>query len=155
MSSTRTALTPADLLNLPRPNDGQHDELSDGELIVVSSAGARHELVKSRYMWALSACQLRYSTGGVFAESQFTPGEATARIPDVAFVQDAKLKLLPDADVPIPFGPDWQVYPRERRVRVRTAAGIRELVSADVLTTPVMPGFEVPVQSFFTSETPA
>jgi hypothetical protein len=109
MSSTRTALTPADLLNLPRPNDGQHDELSDGELIVVSSAGARHELVKSRYMWALSACQLRYSTGGVFAESQFTPGEATARIPDVAFVQDAKLKLLPDADVPIPFGPDWQV----------------------------------------------
>jgi hypothetical protein len=105
MSSTRTALTPADLLNLPRPNDGQHDELSDGELIVVV-APVRG---MSRYMWALSACQLRYSTGGVFAESQFTPGEATARIPDVAFVQDAKLKLLPDADVPIPFGPDWQV----------------------------------------------
>lgn len=44
---TKTALSPNDLLLLPRPEHGKHYELSQGELIVVGNAGWRHESIKS------------------------------------------------------------------------------------------------------------
>ena len=179
MGSTRTALTPADLKTLPRPIDGRHYELSQGELIVVGTAGTRHERVKRRILKALFSYEVQYSTGEVFAESMFTLGEGTARVPDAAFVHNAKVESLPDADAPIPFAPDlavevisesesafdaerkvgeylrggtlevWQVYPNERRVRVRPAEGIRDLGPGYLLTSPLAPGFEVLVGSFF------
>jgi Uma2 family endonuclease len=40
-------LTPSALLDLPKPPNGNHYELSDGELIVVGNAGALHELIKA------------------------------------------------------------------------------------------------------------
>jgi Uma2 family endonuclease len=164
---------------MPRPRNGRHYELSEGELIVVGNTLARRELVKRRILKALFSWEIRYSAGAVFSESQFTLGDATARIPDVAYIRNAKLESLPDADVPIPFAPDlavevisesesafdaerkvgeylrggtlevWQVYPNERRVRVRTAEGIRDLGPSDLLTSPLAPGFEVLVESFF------
>jgi len=164
---------------MPRPRDGRHYELSDGELIVVGNALARHELVKRRILKALFSWEIRYSAGAVFSESQVTLGEGTARIPAVAYIQNAKLESLPDADIPIPFAPDlavevisesesafdaekkvgeylrggtlevWQVYPNERRMRVRTAEGIRDFGPSDLLTSPLLPGFEVLVESFF------
>ena len=164
---------------MPRPRNGRHYELSEGELIVVGNALARHELVKRRILKALFSWEIRYSVGAVFSESQFTLGDATARIPDVAYIRNAKLESFPDADVPIPFAPDlavevisesesaadaerkvgeylgggtlevWQVYPNERRVRVRTAGGIRDFGPSDLLTSPLLPGFEVLVESFF------
>ena len=179
MSSTRAALTPAELLTLPRPVNGRHYELSNGEPIIVGNAGAKHERVKRQILKALFRYEERYSSGAVFSESQFTLNEGTARIPDVAFVGNVKLKSLPDADVPIPFAPDlaievisasepaadaetkvveylaagveevWQVYPNERRVRVRRADGIWDLESTETLRTPVLPGFEVGVGSLF------
>jgi Uma2 family endonuclease len=120
----------------------------------------------------------------VFAESQFTlnggtVNEDTARIPDVAFVSSAKVAMLPDADVPIPFAPDlavevisesetaadaetkvieylsagvaevWQVYPRERRVRIRRTGIIVDLASGEILESPALPAFRVPVQNLF------
>jgi Uma2 family endonuclease len=179
MGSTKTALTPAELPNLPRPRNGRHYELSEGELIVVGNAGTRHELVKRRILKALFAYEIRYSTGAAFAESQFSLGDATARIPDAAFLQNAKVALLPDDNGPIPVAPDlavevisdsesaadaekkvgeylragclevWQVYPNERRVRVRTAAGIRDFSADESLTSLVLPGFNVQAGSFF------
>ena len=164
---------------MPRPRNGRHYELSDGELIIAGNAGTRHERVKRRILKALFSYEVRYSIGEVYAESMFTLDETTARIPDAAFVRNAKVELLSDADVPIPFAPDlavevisesesaadaekkvgeylragtrevWQVYPDERRVRIRTANGIRDLGPGELLTTPVLPEFEVPVDSFF------
>jgi len=168
---------------MPRPRHGRHYELSEGEPILVGNAGARHELVKWYIQKALFAWHARHKGGAVLSESQFTLAEGTARIPDVAWIRDAKLESLPFDDVPIPFAPDlavevisesepaadaekkvgeylrggtlevWQVYPRERRVRVRTADSIRDVNVGQSLTTPVLPGFEVPVRSFFTNET--
>ena len=152
MSSTKAAHTPADLLSLPRPRDGRHYELSDGELIVAGNALAKHERVKRRILRALFAYELRYSTGEVYAESQFTLGAVKA-ISESEPAADAETKVgeyLRAGTLEI-----WQVYPRERRVRIRTTNAIRDLVSSDVLTSPVLPEFEVPVQSFFSSETTA
>ncbi len=42
----------------------------------------------------------------------------------------------------------WQVYGKQRLVRVRTG-GIRDFTAQEVLTTSVLPGFQVPGQSFF------
>jgi Uma2 family endonuclease len=117
--------------------------------------------------------------GEVYAESMFPLGPETARIPDVAFVSHDKAGLIPDADVVIPVAPDlavevisesesaedaetkvrqylaagvqevWQVYPRERVVRVRTVEAIRDLVEDQVLETPVLPGFRIEVKTIF------
>ena len=181
MGSTGTALTPAELQDLPRPRNGRHYELSDGELIVVGNAFAKHVRVKRRILRKLFAYEERYSTGEVFAESQFTLGEATARIPDAAFLRNLKVGLLPDGNVPIPFAPDlaievisdsesaddaeqkvaeylaagtqevWQVYPQQRRVRVRTTSAIRDYTGTEVITSPVLPGFEAPIDGFFSN----
>jgi hypothetical protein len=42
-----TTLTPDSLLELPKPANGRHYELSGGDLIVVGNAGALHELIKT------------------------------------------------------------------------------------------------------------
>lgn len=179
MGSTKTALTPAELPNLPRPRDGRHYELSEGDLIVVGNAGGEHELVNWFIQKALFAWYSRHSTGAVLTESQFSLGEATARIPDVAFIGDEKLNALRRHKGPIQFAPDlavevisdsesaadaekkvgeylragcmevWQVYPNERRVRVRTAFGIRDFGAEESLTSAALPGFDVLVGNFF------
>jgi Uma2 family endonuclease len=176
---TRTALTPDDLLLLPRPQNGKHYELSEGELIVVASPGWRHERIKSIILGLLFAYLETHRIGRAFPESQFTMAGGGARIPDVAFVSHSKLALLPDEDIAIPFAPDlaieiisnseisaraekkvreylasgvqevWQVHPADRFVRVRAADGIRDLAEDQWLETPVLPGFQAKVQSLF------
>ena len=174
------ALTPADLVTMAVPASGRHYELNDGELILVGNAGARHERVKNRILAALMRYQFQYGNGVVFSESMFTLSEHSARIPDVAFVSNAKMVHLPDDDSPIPFAPDlavevistsesasevetkarqyldagvaevWQVYPGGRYVRVRTLAGSRVLEVGATLATPILAGFSVQVQDLFT-----
>lgn len=177
--AVQAALTPDDLLTLPKPQDGKHYELSRGELIVVGNAGARHERVKRQILKLLFAYEAQNPIGQVFSESQFTLADGGARIPDVAFVGNAKLAGLPDADIAIPFAPDlaieiisgsetaagaeskiqeylasgvqeaWQIYPNERRVRVRTRDEIRDYSGNESLETPVLPGFHLRVNDLF------
>jgi Uma2 family endonuclease len=176
---TKTALTPADLLAMP-DDDGVDYELSEGELITVGKAGARHERTKSRILRQFFVYQDRHPEAGeVYAESLFQLGPGTARMPDAAFVSAAKAPLVPDANVVIPVVPDlavevisesetaagaerkvreylasgvrevWQVYPEERRVRIRLSDRLYDLSGDQVLETPVMPGFSARVSSFF------
>jgi Uma2 family endonuclease len=176
---TKTAITPDDLLLLPRPENGKHYELSEGELIIVGNAGARHERIKSTILTLLIVYLETYRIGRAFSESQFTMAGGGARIPDIAFVSQSKLALLPNEDIAIPLAPDlaigiisnsemaaraekkvqeylasgvqevWQVYPTDRFVRVRTAEGLRDLAEDQLLETPVPPGFQAKVQAFF------
>lgn len=176
---TKTAISPDDLLLLPRPENGKHYELSEGELIVVGNAGWRHEIIKSTIATLLAVCLDRRRIGRVFSETQFTMVGGGARIPDVAFVSQRKLDSLPDQDMAIPFAPDlaieiisnseiaaraekkvqeylasgvqevWQVYPKDRRVRVRTLEDSRDFAADELLETPVLPGFQVKVQALF------
>ncbi len=43
----------------------------------------------------------------------------------------------------------WQVYLKEQLFRIRAAGAIRDLTGEDILTSPVLPGFEAPVRRFF------
>jgi Uma2 family endonuclease len=176
---TKTALTPDDLLLLPRPENGKHYELSEGYLIVVGHVGWRHERIKSAILGLLIVYLERHPIGSAFSDAQFTMAGGGARIPDVAFVSHGKLAPLPDEDIAIPFAPDlameiisnseiaaraekkvreylasgvqeiWQVYPADRFVRVRTAENLRDLAEDQLLETPVLRGFQVKVQAFF------
>ncbi len=180
--ATKTALTPNDLLRMPPPLEGKDYELSGGELIVVGRAGARHERIKRRLLKLLFAYEDQHPEAGeVYAESMFPLGRETARIPDLAFIGQAKAAQLPDSDVVIPVVPDlaveiisesesaadaetevkeylaagvqevWQVFPRERVVRVRTANKIQDLTEDQALETPVLPGFRVAVKGVFST----
>jgi len=179
MGTTQTALRPADLMTLPVPEGVRHYELSDGELIPVGNAGARHDLITSRILEALFAWRFQHGGGKIFSESMFTLSEQTVRIPDVAVVLAEKLAAMPDADVPILFAPDlavevvsgsesawaaetkvreylstgvgevWQLFPEDRTVHVRSAEGVRIVEADGVLTSGVLDGFEARVESFF------
>lgn len=106
MPVSTAALTPDDLLSLPKPKHGGHYELSDGELITVGNAGALHELVKTKLFEILTEYRLQNKSGRAFAETQFTLRADRARIPDVAWVSQAKLAQIPRENRAIPIAPD-------------------------------------------------
>src|SRR6185437_11456806 len=117
--------------------------------------------------------------GAVFAESQFTMAGGGARIPDVAFIGSEKLARFERGNRSIPFPPDlaieiisdsetasysetkvaeyiesgvleiWQIYAKQRLVRVRTPDFIHDLRGEDLLESPLLPGFSVPVTAIF------
>ena len=70
MPTETVTLTPDALLDLPALPDGKHYELSDGELIVVGTAGAIHELIKSRVFVILVKYHLRTMSGQPFSEGR-------------------------------------------------------------------------------------
>jgi Uma2 family endonuclease len=178
MPPSTAQITPEALLLLPRPTQGKHYELSDGELIVVGNAGALHELIKSRMFEILTEYRLRTKAGRAFAETQFTLRADRARIPDVAWVSESKLSLIPRANRAIPIAPDlaveiisdseapeeteqrlrdfleagaevWQVFPALSSITVwRGNEGVR-LANDDLLVSERLPGLTIPVSQVF------
>ena len=172
------ALTPDGLLSLPKPKDGGHYELSDGELITVGIAGALHELIKTRLFEILTEYRLQSKTGRAFAEAQFTLCSDRARIPDVAWISQAKLDLIPRENRAIPVAPDvaievisdpeqpeeverklrdyleadvevWQVFPSIRSItKWYGNEGIR-LEGGQVITSERLPGLSISVSDVF------
>ena len=174
---TTTLLTAEEFLALPEPPEGQHYELSEGELVTVGYAKFLHEYVKAKIHAILVLWNAQSRSGIVFGESMFKLSETTLRQPDVAFAFNARFANSPDEVMA--FAPNlavevisgseaaagaekkvqqylragvdevWQVYPESRVVHVRTPGCIRELNAGDVLETPVLPGFNVRVSEFF------
>jgi len=162
----------------PDPAKGKHYELSEGRLIIVGNASPLHELVKSELGILLSAFIYQNRIARVFIESQFVLAEDTARIPDIAVVRNEKLANTRDPKVHA-FAPDiaieilspsetpsaaekkvdeylaagatevWQIFAELRKLHIRTTAGTRELKGDDLLDTPVLPGFQIPVSAIF------
>ena len=133
MSASTAQLTPDALLLLPKPPEGKQYELSDRELIVVGNAGALDELIKTRVFEILTEYRLRMKNGRAFAETQFTLRQDRARIPDVAWVGQDKLALIPRANQAIPIAPDLAVEiisdseaPEETEQRLRDYLGSRQ-----------------------------
>ncbi len=167
----------ADLPRL-EPSQGKHYEVSQGELIIVGNAKPLHELVKSEFGTLLSVFAYQDSMVRVFIETQFDLSENTARIPDIAVVRKERLAGACGADM-FAFSPDiaieilspsetptnaekkvdeylaagssevWQVFAELRKLHVRTLGGTRELKGDDLLTTPVLPGFQIPLSAIF------
>lgn len=171
-------LTPEALLTLPKPPGAKHYELSDGDLIVVGNAGALHELIKTKLFEILTEYRLRTKSGRAFAETQFTLRADRARIPDVAWVSQAKLEQIPHENRAIPIAPDvaieiisdsehpqeteqklrdyleagvevWQVFPSVRSLTVwRGNQGLR-LEGNQALTSDHLPQFGLSISELF------
>ncbi len=169
----------SDLATLERAPGVAHFELSAGKLIPVNHPGARHELIKPRAAELLTVYALATGSMEVLPECSFTLAEETSRQPDVAVISRAHYLQLPDEDVPIPFTPDlavevisvsesaidaerkvaeyfgggtsevWQIYPRERFIRIRRPGVVQDVEGAQLLETPLLPGFSVAVEGFF------
>jgi Uma2 family endonuclease len=171
-------LTPSALLDLPRPPNGSHYELSDGELIVVGNAGALHELIKASVLEILIEYRLRTKSGRAFAETQFTLRGDRARIPDVAWVSRERTSQIPRENRAIEIAPDiaveiisgsqqpeemerklrdyleagvevWQIFPSMSSLTIwRGSQGIR-IEGDQLVTSERLPGFSVPVSDLF------
>jgi Uma2 family endonuclease len=178
MSMSVAQLTPDALLSLPELDEGGHYELSDGELIVVGTAGARHEFIKVRLVKLLTIYSVRTNSGDAFSESLFTLRAERARVPDVAWVSTERLRLIPDDNRVIPIAPDiaieimsesehlkqteqklrdyleadvevWQVFPATQTITVwRGNAGIR-LTREQIVTSDRLPDFSFTVADIF------
>jgi Uma2 family endonuclease len=177
--ATRVAYMPADLMSMPVSPGVHHYELSAGDLISVGNAGRLHEEIKLRILKALVAYLLRNEIGEAYSESMFVLGPETARIPDIAFVRNEKRLAAPISDGPIDFAPDlaveiiseselasdaetkvaeylnagvsevWQIYPKQRLVRIRTTGQQKDALAGQTIDTPILPGFSVAVDRFF------
>lgn len=177
--AAKTAYRVGDLLTLRPEDGVKAYELRDGELIPVGNAGGWHEIVKTKTLRKLDRFVEAHALGWILSESMFTLGEDRARIPDVAFVRMEKWNNLPQENAPIPFAPDlaieivsesenaaeaetkvgdylaagvtevWQMYPRERRIRIRREGEIRDVEGDQMVITSVLPGFSLAASEFF------
>ena len=175
---TLTALTVEEFMASPRDPDSRY-ELSEGELIVVGTAVAKHEIAKFRVMRVLFAYILRNPIGVVFSETSFILGPRTFRMPDVSFATNEKLANY-NPDKMFTFAPDLAieivsahdeaenletrieqflnagsqavclVYMQPRKVYLHEPSGVRVFKESDLLEIPaVLPGFSVPVAELF------
>ena len=176
--ATQTLLTPEDLEHMPPPESGGEYELSHGELIVTPMATLEHDDVKSEIGTLLRTFANAHRLGRVLTEATFKIGDGS-RKPDVAFLGNAKWATIGSLAQIGPFAPDlavevisscetrgyskgklqdyfaagvaevWQVYPDDRDVVVHTANGRRLLSGDQIIETPLLPGFSVPISRFF------
>jgi Uma2 family endonuclease len=178
MAADTGTLTPDALIELPRPPNGKHYELSDGDLIVVGNAGALHELIKTTVFEILTEYRLRTRSGRAFAETQFALRSDCARIPDVAWVSEERLPQIPRTDRAIGIAPDvaieivsdseqpneterklrdyleagvevWQVFPALHSVTIWQRNQGCRLAEDSVITSERLPDFCVIVSDLF------
>lgn len=178
MSTALAQLTPDSLVSLPERDDGGHYELSDGELIVVGTAGALHELIKMKLAELLMMYQLQTKRGRTFSETMFTLRADRARIPDVSWVSKERLLLIPRDNHAIPIAPDiaieilsdseqspaieqklrdyleadvgvWQVVPSTQTVTIWRGNTGHRLTGEQLVTSDRLPDFSVAVSEIF------
>jgi Uma2 family endonuclease len=106
--------------------EGRRWELLDGELVEVPSPASRHQAIVSRLIRLLQT----------FLEKTGSQG----------FV-------LPDVEFALRYGTTevWQLYPKSGRVHLFRGGTGSVLDSTQEITTDLLPGFAVPVASFFES----
>ncbi len=178
MAADTGILTPDALLELPKPLNGKHYELSDGDLIVVGNAGALHELIKTTVFEILTEYRLRTRSGRAFAETQFALRSDRARIPDVAWVSEERLPQIPRSNQAIGIAPDiaieivsdseqpneterklrddleagvevWQIFPALRGVTIWQGDQGRRLAGDSLIASERLRGFSIPVSDLF------
>ena len=135
-----TTLTPDALLELLKPANGRHYELSDGDLVVVGNAGALHELIKTSVFEILTEYRLKTRSGRAFAETQFTLRADRARIPNVAWVSSARASLIPRENRAISIAPDIAVEVIcDSELAHENGQKLRDYLEADVEVWQIFP----------------
>lgn len=178
MASPTLALSPTARPHHPHVDDDGLYEYSHGEPITRPQPNFEHDWIKATVAEILLPHILLTKSGKIFTEARFLLGEAL-RIPDVAFVGNAKLAQPLGQYAKSPFVPDlaievispsetvyyselkvqdylsagvpevWQLLPETRTIRVRTPGAIRDVRPDESLETPVFHGFAALADHFF------
>lgn len=171
--STATLTTVEQFAEMPREERCRF-ELVQGELIPVSGATPRHGWIRDGLLIRLSR-YLERSPGLVLAEVDCRTIGGTVRRPDLSFLTPARWQSIDLDRIPLPASPDlaievlspsetftgitnkvneylasgstevWMISVANREIWIRTAAGVRVLTAGDVLESPLLPGFAIPV----------
>ncbi len=172
-----TKLTYEDFLLLP--NDGRRHEIVDGEHYVNPSPNTKHQLVLTRLLVAIYAHVQQHNLGSVFpAPYDVVLSEHDIVEPDIVFVSAARASIITSANIQgtpdllievlssnrqydervkhqtyerhgVPEY--WIVDPFNDSVavfRLRGRSFVR-IPAADPLTSPLLPGFALPLASLF------
>ena len=174
---TSTKLTYEDYLLLP--DDGRRHEIIDGEHYVSPSPNTEHQRIIKRLVEALLPLEKRGLGEVFFAPFDVVLSMFDIVQPDVLFITASRADILtkknvqgaPDLVVEVlsesnraydlqvkhktyeRLGVDeyWIVDPEDRSVKVFRRAGARFAVAAigDTLTSPLLPGFALPLRDLF------
>ncbi len=177
MASAAVKITVDEFLALP-DIENLHRELVHGEIWEehLGNADETHEIVKSNLIEALFAAAGRPRRFRVMCESSFRFGDAVL-IPDVSlliesdptrFGREGVLSCIPDIAIEIVSSDSasrlmekialyresavseiWVLYPRLSTIASYSKNTVRELRRADHLTSPLLPGFALPLSELF------
>lgn len=175
--ATTAHLTIDDFERLPQEQAENH-ELVDGELIPVSGNTPKHNLIQVLLVALLHAIVGERHLGTLLVEQEYD-FNGNAHGPDVSFFGPAKEALVdldkrvqrfvPDLAIEIASANDtfesllrktqryrscgteevWIISPEARNVLVYSHRGDRILREDALLTTELIPGFEIPVKRLF------
>jgi Uma2 family endonuclease len=150
-------------------------ELVEGELVLLSSGTPWHNEIRDLVAYFLRGYFRANPLGKVYVEIDCRVGEDTVRKPDVSVFLAERVKQIDRKKIPIQFAPDiavevispseraidvnrkvrdyrgagslevWLIDAENGEIVVYSETGIRMLEAADTLTTPLLPGFSVPV----------
>ncbi|MGZ8867924.1 MAG: Uma2 family endonuclease [Thermoanaerobaculia bacterium] len=174
---TSTKLTYEDYLLLP--DDGRRHELIDGEHYVSPSPNTQHQRISKRFTAALLACEDAGFGELFYAPYDVVLSIFDVVQPDVLFITPARAHIIndkhaegaPDLVIEIlsdsnrqydeqvkyktyerlGVGEYWIADPFEKTVRVfrRTGERFARIAVGEIITTPLLPSFELRVADLF------
>jgi Uma2 family endonuclease len=175
--ATQTLMTAAQFDALPE-EDGRRWELLDGELIEMSSATASHNEVEAKLLVSTRVFMDTRRLGRVIPDTEFAFGEDRLR-PDLSILSEAKWTKLDRHKVPVRILPDiaveivspseaaetlerkvtiyietgvaevWVIHTKQQYMYVHTADSVRRLRNTEALSTPLLPGWSLPLAELF------
>lgn len=173
---TRTLLTVEQFEQFQ--DDGQKHELLRGEHIIMPPPKLRHTLIQDNLRDLLRPFVLKHELGRVHTEAGFRLSKDSWLQPDLSFVRPAQIQkadpagyyigapalaveVVSDSNTAIEldikieeyFAHDaeevWVVYPKTRKLRAHHPDGRSETVSDSELTSPLFPGWSMPIKALF------
>ena len=159
-------------------DEGRRWELLEGDLIEVSSPTPRHQAIVLNVLLALRR-YMSEKHGRVLPDVEFALSDQLRLRPDVCVLLADKSRQLDLDRIPIPGPPDlaievispteraseshdkvlaylrngtsevWQLYPKSQTLEIHRHATAISLHAAQNVASETLPGFNVPVASFF------
>ena len=168
--ATRELMTAEEFADLSTA-DNENYELVDGELIPLSSPIPLHTIIRDELVFLIRSYFKKHPIGGSLSETDCRINDETVRRPALSIFLGDRWRLVDSRRIPIPFAPNiaievlspsehavdltrkvrdylgagseevWMLDHENSEIQVRSEAGIRILNAADVLETPLLPGF--------------
>lgn len=180
--ATQTLVTAEQFDHLPN-EEGRKYELWDGELIELPSASPRHNETVSVLLIDLGGFLQSSDTGRAIPDTEFALGANLRYRPDIAVLLSSKWAQVDRDRVPVRVVPDiaievispselayhverkigaylkagvnevWVLY-QAGRIYIHTIAAVRRFLETEVLTSPLLAGWSIPVAKLFPGPPP-